>query len=63
MKILPKAKRYRFTQDTFDALSKVRSYGKSEARFVREAIIEKLCRDTAQIIEEQKRKKIIDCPF
>ena len=64
MVILNKAKRYRFDESTFDLLSKVRSFGKSEARFVRESIREKLERDLPEIIAEQKRKQESQyCPF
>lgn len=64
MQILTKTKVYRFDKSTFDLLSQVRKYHGSEARFVRNAIREKLERDLPVLIAAEKQRiEKIQCPF
>jgi len=61
-KILTKGRRYRFDQNTFELLEKVKLF-RSEAKFIRDAAKEKFERDYPKWIEEQKQQNEQYLPF
>lgn len=60
MKLLTKSRRYRFTEDEFLMIEKLKKENVIESKFVRNAIKEKFERDYPKLL---KNKNKIFCPF
>jgi len=61
---LTKVQRIRMTTDMVKQLEGLKAFGLKPSTFIREAINEKMKRDTPKLLVEQQRKSnLIKCPF
>jgi hypothetical protein len=58
MKILYKSRRYRFGEETYKKLERLKEYSIIESHFVRKAIEEKLDRDLPKLKIEKERVRL-----
>jgi len=64
MKILTTSYRLRISNSDKELINDLKKFGVKPTRFIRESFREKIQRDMPKIlIEEQKRKELIEYPF
>lgn len=64
MEQLNKIQRVRLTSNTVDKLDRLKSFGISKSKFIRQSIDEKIIRDMPVLLADEKRKhNLIKLPF